>query len=170
MIYKFVKGNFYNMYLNMGVRKTQQTLSLFKDSLTRLLETNWSIPSRGIWISLVKEQLYKDDIDEAIKMLAVSRRGALSVSLRDESTDDIVFIRWYNSVPQTDLLSLESSITIRDNKVVNATSFNRVEELEIVFQEYMIDKLDPKEIRPLGEIFLKSQKIIKLIPEKMDKI
>ncbi|MHA1839738.1 MAG: hypothetical protein ACTSYO_07265 [Candidatus Ranarchaeia archaeon] len=151
-----IANSFFGDY---GIRKNSHTTGLLRAGIQKLLNNGWVIPLHGNWVSIVKEERVAESLDDALDALAQARRGALSITLEHDVTKDRVFIRWYNSSPQTDVLTVEGSLTIREGKILDATPFSVVKEAESCLEAAFDGQLHDNEIREINKEFLDAQQV-----------
>ena len=155
--FDLTRSNVGNLFFNKGIKKTSNTVDLFRRAFKTILQSGWFIAERGIWISTVKEERVVDNLEEGLEVIISNRRGAISVAI-ENTTGVRIFIRWYNSAPQTDLLSIEGSITIREGNPITVTPFSMTAEIASTFKDIFLDNVSNSELKELNRDFLESQK------------
>lgn len=155
--FNILHGNVENHFFSKAIKKNEKTVRLFESALKKLIDTDWEISERGIWISTGKDERIVDDIEEGLAILQTIRRGAISIAL-EKKKDLRVFVRWYNSAPQTDVLSFEGEITINNNRLLRYTPSSIAHEVATVFQETFEKELTKSDVKELTADLLESQK------------
>ncbi|MHA1596056.1 MAG: hypothetical protein ACTSWV_00225 [Candidatus Asgardarchaeia archaeon] len=147
MSIKFVLGGFNNFYSERSIKKNKRTLALFEDCFKEIVKMGWSVSS--VWVNTPSLEKHTDSIEEAIGILEGSSKGSIFVTVKDKKNKEF-FVRWYDSDPQSGILSIEAPFLITEDSV-SLTPVEDADELVRIFQENMLDKValeDTKEVSP----------------------
>lgn len=154
MIATFKKGTFNNYYVDRAIRKNDLTLRFFKESIKEILNRGWSLQDEGIWVDTPQETKHFNDIEEAVAFLKNAGKGAIFVTMTKNNKK--AYIRWYDSDPQTDVLSVEGIFTYRDNKIVAHTKLEDLNEIIEVISSILLSKISADDVKDLSEEYRKT--------------
>jgi len=157
MLVEFKKGAFNNFFTTKAIRKTQKTIALYKKAIEAILsETHFKIPSdRGIWVSTPQEELHTGSLDDAIALLEKNRKGAIFVTFTKDNTK--FFVRWYDSDPQTDVLSIEGAFAIKNDKIIMFVDVDNFSDVLNIIKREFLDKLASEDLKELSKEFNETQ-------------
>ena len=160
MTYQFIRGNFNNFYLERGLRKSSLTIKLiFRAIETIIKTTEWNLfEDKPIWVSTPREELHFDDLEKAFKYLEKINKFALFVALQHEKNKFKAFVRWYDSEPQVDVLSVEGAFYIEEGKVTSYTPIHILEGIVNVVSKTLENKISAEETRALSQTFSEDMK------------
>jgi len=160
MAYQFIRGNFNNFYLERGLRKSGLTIKLvFRAIETITNTTEWTLfEDKPIWVSTPREELHFDDLEKAFKYLEKINKFALFVTLQHKKNKSKAFIRWYDSEPQVDVLSIEGAFSIEEGKVTSYTPSHILEEIVNIVSKVLENKISVEETRELSQTFSEDMK------------
>ena len=94
------------------------------------------------------------DIEEAVTFLKNAGKGAIFVTMTKNNKK--AYIRWYDSDPQTDVLSVEGIFTYRDNKIVAHTKLEDLNEIIEVISSILLSKISADDVKDLSEEYRKT--------------
>lgn len=154
MIANFKKGSFNNFYTDKAIKKNTLTLRLFKEAIKKTLESGWTLKDNGIWVTTPQEEKHFRDIDEAISFLSSSSKGGIFVSLNKDRM--VAFIRWYDSDPQTDIISIEGKITFKENNLIHYTKVDDLKDIVTIFSEVLLERISADDVRDISEEYEKT--------------
>jgi len=154
----FIQGNFQNYYSSPAIRKNDKTIPLFEKAISAIIDASWEVPPKAAWFQSGKNQQYYENHLEAISELTQRKYGALFINFFDPKTLDLVFVRWYNSSPQQDILSIEASFTILQGELIEVTPLLRAEELAQQFHTFF-SKISDSHTRSIDPLFMRMQQL-----------
>ena len=154
MIANFRRGSFNNFYADKAIRKNALTLRLFKEAVKKVLENGWTLSENGIWVTTPQEEKHFEDIDAAISFLSTSNKGGIFISIY--KGDKRAFVRWYDSDPQNDVLSIEGELTFKENKVISYTKVDTLTDIVDVFSTVLLAKVSVDDVKDLSEEYEKT--------------
>jgi hypothetical protein len=156
---KFIRDNFHGFYSSKSIRKTPSTIKTILEVIQNFLDNNWNIDDKGIWTLVGNEEEWYSDLDSAFQDAGTNRRFAIFITLKNQDTSGKFFIRWYNSKPQTDILTLSGSLTIQGNKPEFNMTANELEKMKKEFEKQIASKISDEDFRELSQEYLGSQRI-----------
>lgn len=151
MLASFKKGAFNNFFVSKAIRKNKKTLTLFKKIIDEILSKyNFKLDDeKAIWISTPQEELHTNNLEEAISVLKEHRKGAIFVTLVKGS--EKIFIRWYDSEPQVDVLSVEGAFAIKDGRLLFYYDIEEYTEILRIIEQEFLEKLSSEDIKDLSD-------------------
>ena len=156
---EFIRNSYNGFYLSKALRKSSNTVTFILEIIQELQKQGWEIREKGIWSSIGNEEESYSDIEQALLELQDNRRFAIIINLVHESTSESIFIRWLNSSPQKDVLTIDGGMTIQDNIIVESTAFNRVQEVKQIVENLISSRITDEDLRPLSQEFIETQQI-----------
>lgn len=158
MINHFIKGNFNNFFLERGLRKISTTIRLFFHAINVIINnTDWVLyRTKPVWVSTPKEERYFINLGEAFEYLRKINKFALFVTLQHKKKRYKVFIRWYDNDPQVDVLSIEGTFSIEEEKIISLTPTHMLKNIVDIIGKTLESQISLEDTRELSLTFLRA--------------